>query len=71
MEVQTQILVYTAKCEQIKALQQLFEDTKIVITQRKSKKDRQSNHQQKKDKYTNNDCLCFKHILFTTACEWD
>jgi len=36
-------------------LQEEFEDTKVVIGIRKSKKDRQHNCQKKKDKRTNND----------------
>ena len=35
--------------------QEEFEDTKVVIRIRKSKKDRQHNGQKKKDKGTNND----------------
>ena len=41
--------------------QEEFEDTKVVIRFRKSKKDRQHNDQTKKEKRTNNDLQNIKH----------
>jgi hypothetical protein len=44
-------------------MQEEFEDTKEVIRIRKSKKDRQHNDQNKKDKKTNNDLQNIHIIL--------
>ena len=51
----TNFLVVTYPNLEVLRSQEEFEDTKGVIRIRKSKKDRQHNGQEKKDKRTNND----------------
>ena len=49
------IMLATQMIKQLKGKEERFEDTKVVIRIRKSKKNKQHNGQKKKDKRTNND----------------
>ena len=51
-------------------MEEKFEDTKEVIRNHRSKKDRQSNGQNKKNKKTNNDRHMWLIIIYSWLTHW-